>query len=74
MEYDGETAAFTASMQTLNIMLNAMYRQNARFATVIKGYLLYLGTPPQDKLGNPATKYMRAQDINRVGVLTSCAA
>ena len=49
VEYDGETAAFTASMQTLKILLNAVVSdQNARFATVdIKDY--YLGTPLLDK-------------------------
>jgi hypothetical protein len=59
VEYDGETAAFTASMQTLKIVLNAVVSdQNARFATAdIKDY--YLGTPLLDKHGNPATEYMR---------------
>jgi hypothetical protein len=59
VDYDGETAAFTASMQTLKIMLNAVVSdEGARFATAdIKDY--YLGTPLLDKHGNPATEYMR---------------
>jgi hypothetical protein len=56
--YDGDTAAYTASMQTLKILLNAVVSDNARFATAdIKDY--YLGTPLVDKHGNPATEYMR---------------
>lgn len=57
--YDGETAAFTASMQTLKILLNAVVSdKGARFATAdIKDY--YLGTPLVDKHGNPASEYMR---------------
>jgi hypothetical protein len=59
VDYDGETAAFTASMQTLKILLNAVVSdQGARFATAdIKDY--YLGTPLLDKDGKPATEYMR---------------
>jgi hypothetical protein len=57
--YDGDTAAFTASMQTLKILLNAVVSdKGAHFATAdIKDY--YLGTPLVDKQGSPASEYMR---------------
>jgi hypothetical protein len=53
------TAAFTASMQTMKIVLNAVVSdEGSRCATAdIKDF--YLGTPLVDKNGNPATEYMR---------------
>jgi hypothetical protein len=59
IQYDGDTAAFTASMQTMKIVLNAVVSDpGARVATAdIKDY--YLSTPLVDKHGNPATEYMR---------------
>jgi hypothetical protein len=59
IDFDGDTAAYTASMPTLKILLNAVVsKPGAKFATAdIKDY--YLGTPLVDKYGNPAVEYMR---------------
>jgi len=61
VDFDGDTAAYTASMPTLKILLNAVVStKNAKFATAdIKDY--YLGTPLTDKYGRPAVEYMRIQ-------------
>jgi hypothetical protein len=61
IDFDGDTAAYTASMPTLKILLNAVVStKGAKFATAdIKDY--YLGTPLTDKYGRPAVEYMRIQ-------------
>ena len=61
VDFDGDTAAYTASMPTLKILLNAVVsKKGAKFATAdIKDY--YLGTPLTDKHGRPAVEYMRIQ-------------
>ena len=58
IDFDGDTAAYTASMPTLKILLNAVVsKPGAKFATAdIKDY--YLGPPLVDKYGNPAVEYM----------------
>jgi len=58
IDFDGDTAAYTASMPTLKILLNAVVSSpGAKFATAdIKDY--YLGTPLVDKNGQPAVEYM----------------
>ena len=58
IDFDGDTAAYTASMPTLKILLNAVVSTpGAKFATAdIKDY--YLGTPLVDKAGKPAVEYM----------------
>ena len=59
VDYDGDTAAYTASMQTLKIVCNSVVSTpDGKFATAdIKDY--YLGTPLVDKHGDPAVEYMR---------------
>ena len=59
VDFDGDTAAYTASMQTLKLLLNSVVStEGGKFATAdIKDY--YLGTPLLDKHGNAAVEYMR---------------
>ena len=59
VDYDGDTAAYTASMQAFKILCNSIVStEGGKFASAdIKDY--YLGTPLVDKHGNPAVEYMR---------------
>ena len=59
VNYDGDTAAHTASMTTLKLLLNAVVSDpGSKFASAdIANY--YLGTPLVDKHGKPAVEYMR---------------
>jgi hypothetical protein len=72
LDYDGNTVAYTASMQAFDILyVSIRFTEGGNFASAdIKDF--YLGTPLVDKPSKPVAEYMRIAPSTSLSASKPC--